>query len=111
MGSSPIGVTKIIFSMKKIVPNEETKLQIQERKYNIPVIGHFNDRSVRFNSIMEASEITGISHHLIFESAIGKIRKAKLTYWEFENGADWLKYKAQHIRHQRKYTKYMGFNG
>jgi len=91
--------------------NKESLLKKQERKYNVPVIGHFADKSIRFNSILEASEITGISHHLIFESAIGKIKKAQLTYWEYEDGKDWLKYKAQHIRLQRKYTTYLGFNG
>ena len=31
-----------------------------QRKYHLPVIGHFADRSVRFESILHASRATGI---------------------------------------------------
>jgi hypothetical protein len=68
------------------------------RRYNIPVIGHFADRSVRFNSIIEAEEHTGISYTLIFEACIGKIYKARNVYWEFENGTHYIKYKAYFLR-------------
>lgn len=68
------------------------------RRYNIPVIGHFANRSIRFNSIREAEEITGISYTLIFEACIGKIYKARNVYWEFENGAHYLKYKSHYLR-------------
>jgi len=81
-----------------------------ERKYNIPIIGHFNNKSIRFNSIMEASYIVDVSPYVIFEACIGKIKKARDIYFEYENGTDWIKYKASHIRQQRKYTKFMGFN-
>jgi hypothetical protein len=72
------------------------------RRYNIPVIGHFADRSVRFNSIIEAEEHTGISYTLIFEACIGKIYKARNVYWEFENGTHYMKYKAYFMRAKRQ---------
>jgi F0F1-type ATP synthase gamma subunit len=74
----------------------------KQRKYNIPVIGHFADRSIRFNSILEAEHITGIAYTLIFEACIGKIYKARNVYWEFENGAHFIKYKAHFMRARRQ---------
>ena len=68
------------------------------KRYNIPVIGHFANRSIRFNSIIEAEEYTGISYTLIFEACVGKIYKARNVYWEFENGAHYLKYKSHYLR-------------
>lgn len=96
----------MIKSMSSLVRKERNK-----EKYNLPVIGHFSGKSVRFNSINEASELLGINYHLIFESAIGKIKSAKNTFWEYENGAHWLRYKAMYIRQQAKYTKYYGISG
>lgn len=72
------------------------------RRYNIPVIGHFADRSVRFNSINEAEEHTGISYTLIFEACIGKIYKARNVYWEYENGVHYIKYKSHYMRARRQ---------
>ncbi len=37
-----------------------------QKRFNIPVIGHFANRSVRFNSIIQAENYTGISYCLIF---------------------------------------------
>lgn len=91
--------------------NKQTIEKRNEKKYNIPVIGHFIDKSIRFNSIIEAEQYTGINYHLIFENAIGKIKTAKGSVWEFENGVHWLKYKSQHIRQQDRYTRFIGFNG
>ncbi len=71
-----------------------------KKRFNIPVIGHFANRSVRFNSILEAESYTGISYTLIFEACVGKIYKARNVYWEFENGAHYIKYKAHYIRAQ-----------
>jgi hypothetical protein len=68
------------------------------KRYNIPVIGHFADRSIRFNSILEAERVTGISYNLIFEACIGKVHKARNVYWEFEKGNHYLKYKAHYLR-------------
>jgi hypothetical protein len=96
--------------MTKRIFNELVLMEMAKERYNLPVIGHFRDRSIRFNSIREASDITGISYHLIFEAAIGKIKSAKNTQWEYENGAHWLRYKALYIRQQRSYTRYTGFN-
>ncbi len=71
-----------------------------QRRYNVPVIGHFANRSIRFNSIIEAEDHTGISYTLIFEACVGKIYKARNVYWEFANGTHFLKYKAHYIKQQ-----------
>lgn len=55
-----------------------------QKKYNVPVIGHFGDKSVRFKTILEAEKIIGINYNLIFEACIGKIYRAGNVYWEFE---------------------------
>lgn len=82
--------------------NTGTNTKKLQKRYNIPVIGHFANRSIRFNSINEAESFTGISYTLIFEACIGKIYKARNVYWEFENGAHYIKYKAHYIRAQRQ---------
>jgi len=82
-----------------------------EKKYHIPVIGHFADRSVRFNSIMEAWAATGIHYTLIFEACIGKIYKAKNVIWEFEKGNHYIRYKAFYIHVKGNYSRSIGFNG
>lgn len=79
--------------MKKVATDKRNR-----RRYNVPVIGHFANRSVRFNSILEAEYYTGISYTLIFEACVGKIYKARNVYWEFENGAHYLKYKSHYLR-------------
>lgn len=73
-----------------------------QRRFNVPVIGHFANRSIRFNSILEAEEHTNISYTLIYEACVGKIYKARNVYWEFENGAHFLKYKAYYLRARLK---------
>lgn len=78
--------------------NSTTNIKRKHRRYNVPVIGHFNDHSIRFNSILEAERVTGISYTLIFESCIGKIYKARNVYWEFEKGNHYIRYKAHYIR-------------
>ena len=75
------------------------------RRFNVPVIGHFANRSIRFNSILEAEEYTGISYTLIFEACVGKIYKARNVYWEFENGAHYLKYKSHYLRAKLQLTE------
>lgn len=87
------------------------KIEKNKKKYNLPIIGHFRDKSIRFDSIVQAHEATGINYHLIFENAIGKIRSAMGSYWEYENGAHWLKYRAQYIRKKNNYMRIIGFNG
>ena len=74
----------------------------KKKRYNIPVVGHFADKSIRFNSILEAEAITGISYTLIFESCIGKLHKARNVYWEFEKGNHYIKYKAHYVRATQK---------
>jgi hypothetical protein len=82
-----------------------------QRKYYLPVIGHFADRRVRFNSIMEASRATGIHYTQIFEACIGKIYKAKNVIWEYERGNHFIKYKAFYLNIKDTYSRPIGFNG
>ncbi len=91
--------------------NKQVLKKKSQRRYNIPVIGHFFDQSIEFPSILEAEKATGISYHLIFDNCIGKIRSAQGTHWEYVDGKNWIKYKAKYIRNVRKYTRYENFNG
>jgi hypothetical protein len=91
--------------------NERIEHKKSQRKYHLPVIGHFADRSVRFNNILEASQATGMHYTLIFEACIGKIYKAKNVIWEFEKGTHFIKYKASFINARTNYTRRVGFNG
>ena len=75
------------------------------KRYHLPVIGHFADKSVRFNSILEAEKATGINYTLIFEACIGKIYKAGKVYWEYERGNHFLRYKAYYIRAQNRISE------
>jgi len=95
----------------KGVPNMKSKRKRSKKKYNLPVIGHFADRSVRFSSILEAEEATGINYNLIFESCIGKIHKAKNVIWEYEKGNHYIKYKAYYINVRESYDRVVGFHG
>ena len=90
---------------------EMVKKKLSQKKYHLPVVGHFADKSVRFNSILEASKATGIQPTLIFEACIGKIFKAKNTHWEYVKGNHYIKYKAYYINAQESYTRVGGFNG
>lgn len=91
--------------------NEGAKRKRAQKKYSLPVIGHFADRSVEFKSILEAEQITGINYSLIFEACIGKIFKAKNVHWEFKKGNHYIRYKAFYINAQVNYTRVGGFNG
>ena len=93
------------------IMNEGAKKKRAQKKYSLPVIGHFADRSVEFKSILEAEMVTGISYTLIFEACIGKIFKAKNVHWEFKRGNHYIKYKAFYINAQTNYTRVGGFNG
>lgn len=93
------------------VLNEKVIQKRSQKKYNLPVIGHFADRSVLFNSILEAEAATGIHYTLIFEACIGKIFKAKNVLWEFAKGNHYIKYKAYYINAHESYTRKGGFNG
>ena len=81
----------------------------KQRKYNLPVIGHFADRSVLFDSINQAHEATGIHYTLIFESCIGKVHTAGNVVWEYQKGNHYIKYKAYYINYQEKYTRFSSF--
>jgi hypothetical protein len=93
------------------IKNEGAMKKRAQKKYSLPVIGHFADRSVEFKSILEAEMITGIAYTLIFEACIGKIFKAKNVHWEFKKGNHYIKYKAFYINAQVNYTRVGGFNG
>jgi len=95
----------------KGIRNENSMRKISKKKYQLPVIGHFADRNVRFSSIIEAEEATGINYNLIFESCIGKIRKAKNVIWEYEKGNHYIKYKAYYINVRENYGRTIGFHG
>ena len=90
---------------------EMLKKKYSQKKYHLPVIGHFADTSVQFKSIIEASQVTGIHPTLIFEACIGKIFRAHNTYWEYVKGNHYIKYKAYYINAQESYTRVGGFNG
>jgi hypothetical protein len=90
---------------------EMLKKKYSQKKYHLPVIGHFADRSVQFESIIDASRATGIHPTLIFEACIGKIFRAHNTYWEYVKGNHYIKYKAYYINAQESYTRVGGFNG
>ena len=93
------------------VPNDTCKRKRSQKKYHIPVIGHFKDVSIRFNSIIEAEKATKIHYSLIFEACIGKIFRAGGAYWEFEKGTHYIKYKAFYINAQTNYMRKVGWNG
>jgi hypothetical protein len=82
--------------------NHSTNKKRLKKRFNVPVIGHFSNKSIRFNSILEAEKYTNISYTLIYEACIGKIYKARNVYWEFENGAHYIRYKAHYIRARLK---------
>ncbi len=88
--------------------NLRTKRKRMQKKYNLPVIGHFADKSIRFNSILEAEKVTGINYALIFNACVGKVYKAKNVYWEFEKGTHYIKYKAYYIRATEKTREITG---
>lgn len=88
--------------------NERTRRKRMQKKYNIPVIAHFADKTIRFNTILEAERITGINYCLIFNACVGKIYKAKNVYWEFEKGTHYIKYKAYYIRATEKTKELYG---
>ena len=93
------------------VLNEKVIQKRAQKKYHVPVIGHFADRSVLFNSIIEAEKATGINYTLIFEACVGKIFKAKNVLWEFAKGNHYIKYKAYYINAHQSYKRTGGFNG
>src|SRR5512145_3451352 len=74
----------------------------RQKKYNVPVIGHFGDKSVRFRTILEAERLIGINYNLIFEACIGKVYRAGNVFWEFEKGNHYIKYKAYYLRAKEK---------
>lgn len=82
-----------------------------QKKYHLPVIGHFSDKSIEFKSILEAEYVTGTHYTLIFEACIGKIYKANHVIWEYKKGNHYIKYKAYYINFQESYTRRGGFNG
>jgi hypothetical protein len=76
------------------------------KRYNVPVIGHFGDKSVRFGTILEAERAVGINYNLIFEACVGKIYRAGNVVWEFEKGNHFIKYKAYYLRAKEKLREF-----
>ncbi len=99
------------YDFRTSVANPKTLKKRSQKKYHLPVIGHFADRSIEFSSIIEAEAVTGINYTLIFEACIGKIYKAKSVIWEYKKGNHYIKYKAYYINVQETYTRKGGFNG
>jgi hypothetical protein len=91
--------------------NGKTAKKLLHKKYHLPVIGHFANKSIEFASIMDASAATGIHYSLIFEACIGKIFKAKNVIWEFKKGNHYIKYKAFYINAASNYKRVVSFNG
>lgn len=91
--------------------NPDTEKKLKNKKYHVPVIGHFANKSIEFKSIFDASAATGIHYTLIFEACIGKIFKAKNVIWEFKKGNHYIKYKAFYINAATTYKRKVGFNG
>jgi len=73
-----------------------------QKKFNLPVIGYFSDKNVRFNTILQAETVTGINYNLIFEACIGKIYRAGNVIWEFEKGNHFIRYKAYYLKAMQK---------
>ena len=98
---------------RKLTPQEVEERIIKkkrQKKFSLPVIGHFADRSVAFDSIIQAYEATGIHYSLIFESCIGKIHTAGKAVWEYKKGNHYIRYKAFYINHQEKFTRFSSFH-
>ena len=93
------------------VINDSSEEKLKNKKYHIPVIGHFANKSIEFKSILDASAATGIHYTMIFEACIGKIYKAKNVIWEFKKGNHYIKYKAFYINAATSYKRKVGFNG
>ena len=100
---------KIIGKLR--ILNDSTAKKLTNKKYQVPVIGHFANKSIEFKSIIDASSATGIHYTLIFEACIGKIFKAKNVIWEFKKGNHYIKYKAFYINASTSYKRKVGFNG
>jgi hypothetical protein len=82
--------------------NRKTLKKRNMKRYHLPVIAHFKNRSLSFSSILLAEAATGINYNLIFEACIGKLYKAGNVYWEFKKGNHYIKYRALYAREQMK---------
>ena len=107
----PVPKGKHGYERRTAIANPRALKKRAQKKYHLPVIGHFADASIEFSSILEAEMATGINYTLIFEACIGKIFKAKNVMWEYKKGNHYIKYKAYYINVQETYTRKGGFNG
>ena len=85
---SPHGTN--MYTGRTAIANEGALKKRSQKKYHLPVIGHFSDTSIEFNSILEAEAATGINYTLIFEACIGKIFKAKNVIFEYKKGNHYI---------------------
>lgn len=96
--------------MKKAI-NKKVEEQLEEERFNVPVVLEVGENVIRFESIKEAWQKTGISYHLIFECAIEKIQSAAFTKWHFVNENDYYRFKKMYIQPQKSYMKPERFAG
>jgi len=82
--------------------NEKVIHKRSQRKYHVPVIGHFADKSVRFNSIVDAERITGINYNLILKPALGKYTGPETLYGNLRKGITTLNTKPIIYGHWKK---------
>ena len=80
-------------------------------KFNVPVIGHWSNESIRFESILDAEEMMDINYHNIFDACIGRTKFAGFARWEYVDGKHWIKYHAKQIVGLRSIMRHVGFNG
>lgn len=87
------------------IMNQRSIRKRDQKKFHLPIIAHFADRSVEFKSIIDAEKQTKIPYQLIFEACIGKVFKAKNIIFEYKKGNHYIKYKAFYINAAEKLKK------
>jgi len=92
----------VYVNQKKKAMTTQVLRKRNQKKFNLPVIGYFSDKNVRFNTILQAETVTGINYNLIFEACIGKIYRAGNVIWEFEKGNHFIRYKAYYLKAMQK---------
>jgi hypothetical protein len=85
--------------------NQRSIRKREQKKFHLPIIAHFADRSVEFKSIIDAEKQTRIPYQLIFEACIGKVFKSKNIIFEYKKGNHYIKYKAFYINAAEKLKK------
>lgn len=68
------------YERRTAIANPHAQKKRAQKKYHLPVIGHFADSSIEFSSILEAEMATGINYTLIFEACIGKFSRLRTSF-------------------------------